>query len=291
MIFSNDVNKPEGPVSLMDGSWMIAEMGLGIISHFSANGKEKRIIAETGRPNGLALDGNGNLWIAESKYPAILKLSPSGDLTTISTGMHELLFLWPNDLCFGPDGALYFTDSGILLNDLVGIEEPEAVYDLEFDGRIVRIDPNTNICEIIDRGLRFPNGIVFGLGGEYLYVNETLTGDVFHYRIIDGRVEGSRQLFGNVMAKPCEKYHKMAGPDGMAFDKEGNLYVCVLQQGDITILPPDGSIIGHLPIFGKFPTNIAFSRSGKPQILVTEGSTNSLLKLDVQLGGMALYYP
>lgn len=96
---------------MIDGSWLVAEMGNGIISHFSASEK-KRIIAETGRPNGLALDGNGNLWIAESKYPAILKLSPSGELTTISTGTPELSFLWPNDLCFGPDGALNFTDSG-----------------------------------------------------------------------------------------------------------------------------------------------------------------------------------
>lgn len=65
------------------------------------------------------------------------------------------------------------------------------------------------------------------------------------------------------MAKPCVKYRRMAGPDGMAFDKEGNLYVCVLQQGDIAILASDSSIKEHLPIFGTFPTNIVFSQTSE----------------------------
>ena len=79
----------------------------------SADGKTKRVVAHTGRPNGLALDVDGNLWVAESKLPALLKLTMGGQATTISKGKPDLLFLWPNDLCFGPDGAIYMTDSGV----------------------------------------------------------------------------------------------------------------------------------------------------------------------------------
>jgi sugar lactone lactonase YvrE len=39
-------------------------MNLGLISEISADGQTKRVIAETGRPNGLTLDAAGFLWVA-----------------------------------------------------------------------------------------------------------------------------------------------------------------------------------------------------------------------------------
>ena len=44
-------------------------------------------------PNGLALESEGDLWVAESKVPALLKLTMDGELTTISTGSPDLPFL------------------------------------------------------------------------------------------------------------------------------------------------------------------------------------------------------
>ena len=45
MIFRQDVSKPEGPVVLEDGSWVVTEMNRGIISHISADGTHSREIA------------------------------------------------------------------------------------------------------------------------------------------------------------------------------------------------------------------------------------------------------
>lgn len=289
MIFRQDISNPEGPVSLPDGSWVVTEMNRGIVSHISADGQNKRIIAETGRPNGLALDTDGNLWVAESRFPALLKLTTAGEVTTISTGNADMPFLWPNDLCFGPDGAIYMTDSGILLDDMKGIDPPEAAYDVPVDGRVFRVDPVTGECNPLDRGLRFANGIAFGQGGEYLYANETLTGNIYRYKIVNGQVVGERELFGNVMVKPCLEFGRVAGPDGMAFDIECNLYVCVLQQGDITVLAPDGSVKERHPLPGTFPTNVAFDLPGTHRILITEGSGHQLLMMNLLVDGLPLY--
>ena len=291
MIFREDISNPEGPVCLPDGSWAITEMNRGVVSHISANGKEKRVIAHTGRPNGLALDADGDLWVAESRFPALLKLTMDGDVSTVTKGNVEQPFLWPNDLCFGPDGAIYMTDSGVLLADMEGIDPPAAAYEVDVDGRIFRIDPVSGACAVLDRGLRFANGIAFGLGGEYLYANETLTGDVYRYKIAGGQVQGERELFGNVMIKPSVAPGRVAGPDGLAVDIEGNLYVGVLIQGDVTVLNPDGSIREHLEIDGTFPTNVAFARPGERRILVTEGSQNRLLMLETPADGLPLYTP
>jgi len=289
MVFCQDVSNPEGPVSLPDGSWIITEMDRGVISHISADGKKLRIIAETGRPNGLAVDGNGNLWVAESKFPSLLKLTLPDRITTISTGNPGLPFLWPNDLCFGPDGAIYMTDSGILLDEMEGVDSPESIYKLPIDGRVFRVDPKTGVCDLLDRGLRFANGIAIGPDRETLYVSETLTGNIYRYRFAGHRLPSQRELFGNVMLRPPAEYGMVAGPDGMAFDNEGNLLVGVLRQGDITVLGSNGSVKDHLSIPGTFPTNLAFDQSGKPQILITEGSGNQLLKLEVSAGGLALH--
>jgi gluconolactonase len=37
-----------------------------------------------------------------------------GATRIVATGCQGEPFLFPNDLCFGPDGALYVTDSGVL---------------------------------------------------------------------------------------------------------------------------------------------------------------------------------
>jgi len=291
MIFRQDVSDPEGPVCLPDGSWAVTEMGRGVVSHISADGKVKCVIAHTGRPNGVALDGDGDLWVAESRFPALLKLTMDGEVTTVSKGHPDLPFLWPNDLCFSPDGAIYMTDSGILLADMQGIESPSAAYEVPIDGRIFRVDPVSGECTLLDQGLRFANGIAFGPGGEYLYASETLTGNIYRYRIVEGQVEGGRGLFANVMIKPPIEHGRVAGPDGMAFDVDGNLYVGVLVQGDITVLNPDGSVKERLVIDGTFPTNVAFARPGDRRILITEGSKNQLLMLETPAGGLPLYAP
>jgi len=289
MIFQQNVSNPEGPVCLPDGSWVVTEMNRGIISHISADGKTKRTVAHTGRPNGLALDEDGNLWATESRSSALLRVTMDGEVTKISKGHRDLRFLWPNDLCFGPDGAIYMTDSGVPLDAFEGIEPPEAAYHVPVDGRVFRVDPASGACCLLDRGLRFANGIAFGPGGEYLYVSETLTGNIYRYSIIEGNPSGERQLFGNVMLKPPMEHGRVAGPDGMAFDLKGNLYVAVLAQGDITVLGPDGSVRNHLGVDGVFPTNVAFAGAREPRALVTEGSRNQLLMLETPTGGLPLY--
>lgn len=290
MLFGSGFDNPEGPVSLSDGSWIVTEMNAGVITHVSSKGKKLRELINTGRPNGLAIDSENCLWIAESKHSSLLKLPlKGGSLNLVSTGPFDLPFLWPNDLCVGPDGFIYLTDSGILLGDFENITPPEAVFHQPIDGRLFRINPLNGNCSALDRGLWFANGIAFGPSKKSLYVNETLSGNIWRYEIKDGELVGERQLFGNVMKALPVDYGQVAGPDGMAFDLDGNLYVAVLGQGDITVLNPSGAVVNRIPLDGDFPTNIAFEANGEKCVLITEGSKNQLLKLDVPQSGLPLF--
>jgi gluconolactonase len=289
VVFAKGLSSPEGPVALADGSWLCVESGAeqGCITQISPDGRGLRGVAKTGRPNGLAVDREGFIWAAESKTPSLLRVTLDGKVELIATGCDGEPFLFPNDLCFGPDGAIYLTDSGIHIDRFAPGGKIRSDYlDLGYDGRVYRIDPQTRGVRKLDSNLKFTNGIAFGPDG-YLYVNETLTGKVLRYPWQDGGHLGPREDFGNVDDPSGPPGWR--GPDGMAFGADGNLYVAVFNQRDVTVLGPDGSVVRRIPTQGKMVTNCAFGLPGQKRLYVTEFELGQIEMFDVESDGLVLY--
>lgn len=289
MIFAGDLHAPEGPVALPDGAWLIVEGGAdrGCVTRLSRDGRIRSVIRKTGRPNGLAVDHGGAIWVAESKIPSLLKVTMEGECEIVATQCNGEPFLFPNDLCFGPDGALYLTDSGILIDDFAPNNQVRKDYmNVDYDGRVYRIDPQSGSVRKIDSGLRFTNGIAFGLDG-LLYVNETLTGNIYRYGWRDGNISGPRELFGNVIRADAPPGWK--GPDGMAFDENGLLFVAVFGQGDITVLSLRGEVVRRIPTSGLLPTNVAFALPQEHRIHVTEYEHGQMETFPVACDGLRLW--
>jgi gluconolactonase len=287
--FATEVAFPEAPVFLPDGSLLIVEMGAdkGCVTHLSADGSSRRQLARTGRPNGLALDRNGAIWIAETAQRAVLKMDLTGRTEVVANACGNDPFLFLNDLAFAPNGDLYVTDSGVLLADVAPGGELNPNYrSLRYDGRVYRIDPRSREVEIIDRGMLFTNGIAFGPDSA-LYVTETLSGNIYRYDYANGRVTGGRERFGNVIEHfdPAQ----LKGPDGMKFAADGTLYAAVFGQGDITVLDRNGAVARRIKTNGTFPTNLAFAKPGARQIYVTEVETSSVQVHDVGTDGLPLH--
>jgi len=287
MIFSEGLVCPEGPVALADGSWLCVQgEPVGAVTHISSDGNAHRVLAVTGRPNGLAVDAGGNIWVAESRTPSLLKMSMDGNVQVMLLSCGDEKFLFPNDLCFGPDGFLYLTDSGILIDNFAPNGKVREDYNAAVcDGRVYRINPENMHIEKLDTGIRFTNGIAFGTDN-YLYANETLTGNIYRYKQT-GSGFGQRELFGNVIDPEAAPGYK--GPDGMAFDKDHNLYVAVFGQKDITVLSREGKVLRRLATSGKNPTNLAFAQDGQSFIHVTEYEQSAIERLDTGSEGLPLY--
>ncbi len=289
MIFAKDLSFPEGPVSMPDRSWLVVEMGpaRGCVTQIGMDGQTKRVIAKTGRPNGLAVDREGIIWVAESHTKSLLRLTMDGQAEIFATECDGEPFLFPNDLCFGPDGALYMTDSGIRFEDWVpGGKLREDYLDAPLDGRVFRIDIKTKKVTKLDSGIRFTNGIAFG-PDQHLYVNETVTGMVYWYKWSGGGIVGRRNDFGNVIDPHAPKGYK--GPDGMAFAENGKLFVTVFGQGDVTVLGKDGRVEERIRTGGRLPTNVAFGARGEKRIYVTEVELGQIEVFDVGTDGLPLY--
>jgi gluconolactonase len=287
--FADQLGFPEAPVLLPDGGFLFVEMdpAKGWTIRFSKDGKTRTVVAKTGRPNGLARDREGYIWVAETAMRALLKMSLDGKHEIIANGYQGEPFLFLNDLAFGPDGSVYLTDSGIEIEELAPKGQLNPNWrTLDYDGRVFRIDPKTREVERLDRGLKFTNGIAFGPDG-HLYVAETLTGNIYRYQAKRGRIAGQRQLFGNVIERydPAE----LKGPDGMKFGANGHLYVAVFGQGDITVLGRDGQVVRRMPTAGAMPTNLAFGPKGEKKIYVTEVVSGSVQILDVDTDGLPLF--
>src|ERR1700709_1153169 len=105
----------EGPVVMDDGSVWVVEMAQEkrCVTRVGLDGSVERRIEVGGRPNGMTIDGQGRLWVAEAREGVILCFDQQGALQQRIVHPTDR-FLWPNDLRFGPDGHLYVTDSGIL---------------------------------------------------------------------------------------------------------------------------------------------------------------------------------
>lgn len=269
-IFASGLGRPETPVRLRDGSWLVAEMSSsrGCITQLTPGGEIARVIARTGRPNGVRVGADGVLWVAESgPSPSLLKVTMDGEVTTWLTEADGRPFLFPNDICVTSDGVLYMTDSGIPQPRWASVRPGER-HGLDFDGRVYQIDLEARRAMILDDGLRFANGIALGPRGEGLYVSETLTGSIYVYPIGDGRVRGPRRLFANVLDPAVDA--PLKGPDGMAFGVDGRLYVAVFGEGDVAVVGPDGGVMDRLRTVGKEPTNVAFGAPGERRLYVTE---------------------
>ncbi|WP_062264148.1 SMP-30/gluconolactonase/LRE family protein [Endozoicomonas arenosclerae] len=290
MIFVEGLDHPESALRLNDGSWLISEVGhdKGRLIRVSESGKESKLFAQLNRPNGILQDPHdGSIWVAETREPSLLKLNPDGTVCETITGSAECPFLWPNDMALGPDGAIYLTDSGIHVDDLITEDGPDPeIWEGSMRGKLFRIDPVSKQVDCLDQGFCFANGIAFAPDGR-LYISESATGHIYRYEFARSLVVSSREIFVSVTdtSGPC----RVVGPDGIAFDENGNLYAAMFGQGHVATVYPNGEIHRTIVTRGSCPTDVVFGAPGSQKLYITEYQRGRIEMADVPSDGFRGY--
>lgn len=260
---ASGLNFPEGPLFVEDGSLWLVEKDAGNLIHYQ-NGQIERFYVG-GLPNGLALDGEGMLWYCDAGNNSICRFNPISKLSnTVCTHVANEALLMPNDLAFDSYGNLVFTCPGADLHTSKGY-----VCCWSPDG----------VLSKIATGMDYPNGLAFSKDGKHLYIAETGT-----TKIYEGRWDGLHKIWEAVQA--VIETGGSVGPDGMAFDEAGNLYIAVYGAAAINVYNNQKELFEVISLAASNPTNCAFDPYGKLGLVITEAESGSLLHIPLPYKGI-----
>lgn len=261
-------DSPEGPAFDREGNLYFVNWLSSSVVKLTPDGVATEVFNTGGVPAGLAFHPDGSLYVADEgdDIHGIMRIA-DGTATILANEFEGQPLNGANDLVFDRDGVLYFSDPWrTTLENPVG-----GFYRLFPDGALERID----------HGLAFPNGVAISPAGDAVYLAETLHNRILRYAILPDGAIGPREEFAFLPGG--------TGPDGMAFDEAGHLYVAHFGGGKVAIFDPTGQMTGAIPIPGANVTNVAFGGPDRRTVVITDVETASLYQTRVETPGLALF--
>ncbi|MCW5927316.1 MAG: SMP-30/gluconolactonase/LRE family protein [Chitinophagaceae bacterium] len=232
----------EGPVCDTEGNIFITAPAGEQIYQLHIDGSFSRW-STSGWPNGQAILDNGDHLICDSKLGVIRRFNPYGAWVADETKnfYNGQVITSPNDLAVLPNGGIYFTDS------------------VRHQGSVWFKDPSGK-QEIVADGLDYPNGIVFCMERNCLFVAESYRNRILKITL-ERKGKNNVQVFADLPVHPSGNEIDNL-PDGMDIDNNGNLWIAHYGMGAIQVLSAEGkllhSIDTHLPL-----TSNIFLTAGK----------------------------
>jgi gluconolactonase len=249
----------EGPVWRTEGFLLFSDINANRVYKWSEGGGVEVFLDPSGRSNGLALDKQGNLLLAQHEKRRIAKLDSSGVETNLADRYDGKRLNSPNDLVVKADGAIYFTDPPYGLGGTPS--------ELGFNG-IFRLNPDGTLL-LLDQSLSRPNGIAFTPDQKKLYVNDSQVRRIYVWDVqTDGTID-NKELFYFM--------DENGSADGMKVDTDGNLYST--GPGGIWIFKSDGSLLDRIAVPGQ-TTNCNWGESDRQTLYITSANTLYRIRLN-----------
>jgi len=229
----------------------------GVVYSVDPSGRKSVFAAGLGQPHGIAVDNQGNVYVAEVDRDRITKITPSGVQSTFYQFPDSRDN--PEALAFGADGALFVAGT-IRSPSLLGTNY------------LYRISPEGVATPFAPVGIQENLGIAIDSDG-VMYVSDLAGGGAI-WKVL-GQDDSSPYVTGGFSS----------GPWGLALDGRGDLYATdplgsVIERFSDTPTGVDRSIYADI----IFPFSLAFDSGGRLFVgqensisIITRGGSQRIL--------------
>lgn len=246
-------------------------------------------------------DADRNLWLADVPYGRVFRISPAGEwtvahqidgephamriapdgrhiavdyrhglieltaggFTTLANGLPGQSFLGLSDMCYGPDGTLWFTDSG-----RTSLSDPR--------GRVWCLPPGGKLRLVLDC-VPYSNGICLSPDGAWVYVAATRANQVW-------RLSSRLPATGQPMVGTFLQLSGGLGPDGLASNADGLIAVAQAQAGRAHVFDPLGDPLAEIRLpEGLWTTSVAFHPDHPNRLYIVDAQTGTVFTADIPL--------
>ena len=285
-VLAEGLAHPEGGDVLPDGRVVFVETFQGRVSAWGPEEGVRPYAEFGGGPNSCAVGTDGVYitqtggeiggWRApEVTAPSIQKRASGREVETLVTSVDGAPLICPNDLAFGREGQLYFTDPGQWNPD-----EPE-------EGRICVLEPDGSASVVVEPGPTYPNGLACHSDGSFVW-SESYTRTI-RRRKPNGEIELLATL-------PEDRI-----VDGLKFAENGDLYITGITSAGVDVLSPGGEVDGFIHTGGE-PQNCVFKGDALyiadfglipqfgPDGMRAAAEEGRLLRVPTEVGGAPMFH-
>lgn len=260
------------------------------IVELDPSGSYKNITNGKMQANGLYPYKNGNLIVCDMMGHRIVEMTTEGEVVKVIADKFDGKPIdGPNDIITDAKGGIYFTDPQFTM-EAEKSQPGRAVYYINTEGKVNRlVEPNE---------FAMPNGILLSPDGKTLYINNCYDDEswypvnsekdnfIWAYDVQeDGSIKNGRAfaklfLTGNVL----DRKGKSSSADGMAIDKEGNLYVSTYYG--VQIFNNKGEYVGMINL-PSFPVSLCFGGEDMKTLFIV--SYSKVFKIKTNKEGFIQY--
>jgi len=202
-----------------------------------------------GEPHAMRIAPNGR-HIAVDHRHGLIHLTGRSTFDVLSSGLAGQPFMGLSDMAYGPDDALWFTDSG-----RTSLSNPT--------GRVYRLSPDGDLRLVLDC-VPYSNGICLSPDGAWVYVAATRANQVW-------RLSSRLPDTGAPMVGTYLQLSGGLGPDGLATNMLGWLALAQAQAGRAYVFDAQGDPLAEVRLpRGLWTTSVTFDPSDPTRLFIID---------------------
>jgi sugar lactone lactonase YvrE len=227
-ICSKGLERPECVVIGKDGIWV--SDARGGVSLLNARGEPKLLGSGIVEPNGFSRRPDGSFVVAGIGDGALHAIAYDGTTRRLLDRFDGKPLGAVNYACADGDDRIWLS--------VMTRASPwhAALTATKIDGYVLRVEDDGRRCDIVADGLDLTNEVKVSPDGLYLYAVETFGCRIVRFPIRSDGSLGRKELVGP------KSLGRGAFPDGITFDRWGNLWITVITDNGLYVIDKSGDL-------------------------------------------------